>query len=214
MCRSKVHRIETRLPSTCNQQSYWLPQCRHFIKENLPTIQYNNPSVEYEIIKSPESAMKPLLTVSFGKLIDRVMFNSYVPDLTNTYHHGFALTLPALQLTNLPRQLNLPASSHYPSTSSLWKWQHRHFFFQPLYIDLSSLVAYRRTPYIWADTFSIQIYWRNCFSFNSSNPIECALIIILLFLHCNILRVLLLREDGSCNLGHAYNKYKQAAVIH
>ncbi|CAO3667238.1 unnamed protein product [Umbelopsis vinacea] len=62
---------------------------RHFIKENLPTIQYNNPSVEYEIIKSPDSAMKPLLTVSFAD-----------------------------QST---KQLNLPASSHYPSTSSLWK---------------------------------------------------------------------------------------------
>lgn len=41
---------------------------RHFIKETLPTVQYNNPSIEYEIVKSPEAAMKPLLTVSFGKL--------------------------------------------------------------------------------------------------------------------------------------------------
>jgi len=39
---------------------------RHFIKETLPTVQYNNPSIEYEIVKSPEAAMKPLLTVSFA----------------------------------------------------------------------------------------------------------------------------------------------------
>lgn len=66
--------LKPGVPSTCNQQPYWLSRRRHFIRENLPTVQYNNPSVEYEIIKSPESAMKPLLTVSFGKLTDRVMF--------------------------------------------------------------------------------------------------------------------------------------------
>jgi len=49
---------------------------RHFIKEYLPSVQYNNPSIEYEIVKTPESAMKPLLTVSFAdrsaKTIDLV----------------------------------------------------------------------------------------------------------------------------------------------
>ncbi|KAI8578134.1 hypothetical protein K450DRAFT_248270 [Umbelopsis ramanniana AG] len=39
---------------------------RHFIKEDLPGVQYNNPAVEYEIIKSPEAATKPVLTVSFA----------------------------------------------------------------------------------------------------------------------------------------------------
>lgn len=39
---------------------------RHFVRENLPTIQYNNPSLEFEIIKSADAAMKPLLTVSFA----------------------------------------------------------------------------------------------------------------------------------------------------
>ncbi|KAG2185801.1 hypothetical protein INT43_002238 [Umbelopsis isabellina] len=42
---------------------------RHFVRENLPTIQYNNPSLEFEIIKSADAAMKPLLTVSFGDSI-------------------------------------------------------------------------------------------------------------------------------------------------
>ncbi|KAJ2957377.1 hypothetical protein NQZ79_g6898 [Umbelopsis isabellina] len=39
---------------------------RHFVRENLPTIQYNNPSLEFEIVKSADAAMKPLLTVSFA----------------------------------------------------------------------------------------------------------------------------------------------------
>ncbi|CAM0134764.1 hypothetical protein VKS41_000683 [Umbelopsis sp. WA50703] len=38
---------------------------RHFVRDNLPTIQYNNPSLEFEITKSADAAMKPVLTVSF-----------------------------------------------------------------------------------------------------------------------------------------------------
>ncbi|RCH79251.1 hypothetical protein CU098_000685, partial [Rhizopus stolonifer] len=38
---------------------------RHFLQENLPRIQYNNPHVEYEVNKLLESSTKPTITLHF-----------------------------------------------------------------------------------------------------------------------------------------------------
>jgi hypothetical protein len=47
----------------------------------LPTIQYNNPSLEFEITKSADAAMKPVLTVSFGE--SSLMYNDVLRHLPN-----------------------------------------------------------------------------------------------------------------------------------
>lgn len=40
---------------------------RHFLQENLPRMQYNNPDVEFEVFKSADPATKPSVTVHFGE---------------------------------------------------------------------------------------------------------------------------------------------------
>ncbi|KAI8879178.1 hypothetical protein K501DRAFT_336274 [Backusella circina FSU 941] len=39
---------------------------RHFLQENLPRIQYNNPSIEYEVNKVLDNTIKPSVTVHFS----------------------------------------------------------------------------------------------------------------------------------------------------
>lgn len=41
---------------------------RHFLNENLPRIQYNNPQVEYEVNKVADANIKPTVTLHFRKL--------------------------------------------------------------------------------------------------------------------------------------------------
>ncbi|KAG2225434.1 hypothetical protein INT45_010070 [Circinella minor] len=47
---------------------------KHFLQENLPRMQYNNPNVEFVVQKSVDSIVKPTVTVHFGdrgtKVID------------------------------------------------------------------------------------------------------------------------------------------------
>ncbi|EIE80806.1 hypothetical protein G6F46_012362 [Rhizopus delemar] len=38
---------------------------RHFLNENLPRIQYNNPQVEYEVNKVADANIKPTVTLHF-----------------------------------------------------------------------------------------------------------------------------------------------------
>ncbi|CDH58785.1 hypothetical protein RO3G_05511 [Lichtheimia corymbifera JMRC:FSU:9682] len=40
---------------------------KHFLQENLPRMQYNNPDVEFEVFKSADPATKPSVTVHFGE---------------------------------------------------------------------------------------------------------------------------------------------------
>ncbi|KAI9478525.1 MAG: hypothetical protein EXX96DRAFT_571263 [Benjaminiella poitrasii] len=53
---------------------------RHFLQENLPRIQYNNPHVGYEVNKSLDSTTKPTLAIHFNngnsKVIDIARVNS------------------------------------------------------------------------------------------------------------------------------------------
>jgi hypothetical protein len=41
---------------------------RHFLQENLPRIRYNNPNIEYEVIKVLDTSIKPTVAVHFGKV--------------------------------------------------------------------------------------------------------------------------------------------------
>ncbi|KAI8979199.1 hypothetical protein BDF20DRAFT_820283 [Mycotypha africana] len=38
---------------------------RHFLKENLPRIQYNNPTVKYEVFKKADPTTKPTISIHF-----------------------------------------------------------------------------------------------------------------------------------------------------
>ncbi|KAI8065600.1 hypothetical protein BC940DRAFT_320454 [Gongronella butleri] len=40
---------------------------KHFLHETLPRMQYNNPSVVFELQKSTDPATKPTVTVHFGQ---------------------------------------------------------------------------------------------------------------------------------------------------
>ncbi|ORZ01114.1 hypothetical protein BCR43DRAFT_168205 [Syncephalastrum racemosum] len=39
---------------------------KHFLHENLPRMQYNNPSVEFQLLQSEDPKTTPKLTVHFG----------------------------------------------------------------------------------------------------------------------------------------------------
>lgn len=42
---------------------------RHFLQENLPRIQYNNPHVEYEVNRVHDASIKPTVTIHYSKYI-------------------------------------------------------------------------------------------------------------------------------------------------
>ncbi|KAI8137085.1 hypothetical protein BJV82DRAFT_636796 [Fennellomyces sp. T-0311] len=46
---------------------------KHFLHENLPRMQYNNPSVEFIVEKSADAATKPTVTVHFGERGSKVI---------------------------------------------------------------------------------------------------------------------------------------------
>ncbi|KAI9261596.1 hypothetical protein BDA99DRAFT_537980 [Phascolomyces articulosus] len=52
---------------------------KHFLHENLPRMQYNNPTVEFLVEKSADAATKPTVTIHFG---DR---GTIVIDIPNTH---------------------------------------------------------------------------------------------------------------------------------
>ncbi|KAG0001430.1 hypothetical protein BGZ80_006182 [Entomortierella chlamydospora] len=39
---------------------------RYFLRENMPRIQYNNPTIQFEVNKLKEAGVSPELTVEFG----------------------------------------------------------------------------------------------------------------------------------------------------
>ncbi|KAF9432572.1 hypothetical protein BGZ76_010605 [Entomortierella beljakovae] len=39
---------------------------RHFLRENMPRIQYNNPAIQFEVKKVQEAGVAPELTVEFA----------------------------------------------------------------------------------------------------------------------------------------------------
>lgn len=47
----------------------WLIINRHFLQENLPRIQYNNPHVEYEVNRVHDTSIKPTVTIHYSKYI-------------------------------------------------------------------------------------------------------------------------------------------------
>ncbi|ORE10930.1 hypothetical protein BCV72DRAFT_247255 [Rhizopus microsporus var. microsporus] len=39
---------------------------RHFLQENLPRMQYNNPHIEYEVNRVHDSSIKPTVTIHYS----------------------------------------------------------------------------------------------------------------------------------------------------
>ncbi|GAA5811809.1 hypothetical protein MFLAVUS_005254 [Mucor flavus] len=46
---------------------------RHFLQENLPRIQYNNPNIEYEVTKVLDTTIKPTVAVHFANGTSKVI---------------------------------------------------------------------------------------------------------------------------------------------
>ncbi|KAI8986353.1 hypothetical protein BDB01DRAFT_785297 [Pilobolus umbonatus] len=59
----KVSKIALTFAIKGNNES---ASARHFLQENLPRIQYNNPNITYEVNKVSDPSIKPTVTLHFG----------------------------------------------------------------------------------------------------------------------------------------------------
>lgn len=60
----------------CQTQFFTFTPYRKFLREGMPRLQYNNPNVEFAIIRSTDPQTAPVVTVHFGKTYTSIAYET------------------------------------------------------------------------------------------------------------------------------------------